>query len=383
MTSRERMVRTLRGLPTDRVPVYTLIPFTLRDGAMVPGPFHGYRDADRWREDDPAYRELVARMAEEGDNFFVWRPPCLNPDGFLLPLSRIMAHPPVTQAGQIVMRRTVTVGSRTLSATAATQPGAGHTWPVEHLCKTPEDAAALLDLSWERVPIEPGDYFDLERQLGERGVFWVTVPSPLLVVNRLFDPSDFLILVREARDLVARLMDTVAERLTVVLRALLEAGVGPIIRFGGPEHATPPLMGPADFDEWVVRYDAPLMRLCKQYGRFVAVHCHGRIRHALARFVDMGVDQTDPVETLPDGDLTAAEARRLAAGRITLTGNIQMRELETATPDAIAERVKRLIAEAGPDRLIVSTTGTPLERLSPRLAANYHRLMDVVVQSGA
>lgn len=378
MTGRERLLNTLRGLPTDRVPVYTQIPFGLRQGKFVPAAFHGYQDADHWRENDPAYCELVARMAEEGDNFFIWRPPCLNPEGFLLPASRIVADPPVTRDGRIVTRRTLTVGGRTLSMTAATQAGMGHTWQLEHLCKTPEDAAALLDLPWECDPPVTGDFLDLERQLGERGVFWVTAPSPLLIVSRLFDPSDFLILVREERGLIERLMETAAERIAIVLRALLTAGVGPVIRFGGAEHATPPLMGPTDFDELVVRYDMPIMRLCKQYGRFVAVHCHGRIRNALARFVEMGVDQTDPFEALPDGDLTAAEARRLAAGRITLTGNIQMREMHAATPDEIEEKVKRLIADAGPDRLIVSTTGTPLERLSPRLVKNYHRLMDAV-----
>lgn len=380
MTSRERLLNTLRGLPTDRVGVYTQIPFGLLQGQFVPEAFHGYQDADRWRENDPAYQKLVARMAEEGDNFFIWRPPCLNAERFLLPASRITTFPPVRQDGQIITRRVLTIGARTLSMTAATKEGIGHTWQVEHLCKTPEDAAALLDLPWESGPAEPGDFFEIERQLGERGIIWVTVPSPLHIVNHLFDPSDFLILVREEHRLIERLIETAADRLITVLDALLTAGVGPIIRFGGAEYATPPLMGPADFDELVVRYDAPLMQLCKQHGRFVAVHCHGRIRHALKRFLEMGVDQTDPCEELPDGDLTAAEARGLAAGRITLTGNIQMRELETAKPEAIEERVQRLIAEAGPDRLIVSTTGTPLERMSSKLAQNYHRLMDAVLK---
>ncbi|MBI2438218.1 MAG: hypothetical protein HYV36_05330 [Lentisphaerae bacterium] len=393
MTARERLLNTLRGLPVDRIPVYTLIPFGLREGqappersaqasAFIPAAFHGYADADPWRANDPAYRILVQRMADEGDNFFVWRPPCLNDDRFLLPTPRLTTLPPETQDVQLRVRREFVVGNRVLSALTATQPGMGHTWQLEHPCKSLEDAAALLELPWESGAIEPGDFFELERMLGEHGLMWVTVPSPLSVVARLFDPSDFLILTRTSPALIDRLMETAAERIGAVLKPLLEAGVGPIVRFGGAEHATPPLMGPADFDHLVVRYDTPLIRLCKQYGRFVAVHCHGRIRHALARFVEMGVDQTDPVEEAPDGDLTAAEARRLAAGRITLTGNIQMRELHALAPDEIEARVKRLIAEAGPDHLIVSTTGTPLERMAPRLADNYHRLIDAVLKYG-
>ncbi len=83
------------------------------------------------------------------------------------------------------------------------------------------------------------------------------------------------------------------------LQALLEQGVGPIIRFGGAEHATPPLMSNADFDWLVVHYDTPLVDLCKRYGKMWCLPLSRHITHALARFVEMGVDMTDPVETNP------------------------------------------------------------------------------------
>ena len=93
----------------------------------------------------------------------------------------------------------------------------------------------------------------------------------------------------------------------------------------------------------------------------------------------MGVDVTDPVETRPDGDVTAAEARQLADDRVTLAGNLQVRELAALPPAAIGERVRRLIAEVGPRRLIVTATGTPLEAIPPGLEANYHAMMDAVL----
>ena len=107
-------------------------------------------------------------------------------------------------------------------------------------------------------------------------------------------------IIRDEEDLVERLMEKAAERIRANLLSLLQAGVGPIIRFGGPEHATPPMMSPEDFDRLVVHYDKPLMDLCRAHGCFVAVHCHGYLRHALQRFRDMGVDQRCPSSTAID-----------------------------------------------------------------------------------
>ena len=93
----------------------------------------------------------------------------------------------------------------------------------------------------------------------------------------------------------------------------------------------------------------------------------------------MGVDQIDPVEQIPDGDLTLCEAREIAADRITLTGNVQMREMAACTPDQIRDRVAQILSDAGPNRLIVTTTGTPIEPMSPALAENYHALISAVL----
>jgi uroporphyrinogen-III decarboxylase len=88
------------------------------------------------------------------------------------------------------------------------------------------------------------------------------------------------------------------------------------------------------------------------------------------------------VETLPDGDITLNEARQIAGEQITITGNLQMRELHSAGPQVIEARVKELIEQAGPQRLIISTTGTPLEKITPRMEENYCRLIDATLCYG-
>ena len=55
------------------------------------------------------------------------------------------------------------------------------------------------------------------------------------------------------------------------------------------------------------------------------------------------------MEATPDGDITLTRGPRTLAGKqITLTGNIQMRELYASDEDYIARRVRQIIAEAGP-----------------------------------
>ncbi len=379
MTSTERLLATFTGKPVDRIAVFTQIPFTLSKTGFQPGPFHGYTDYDDWRSQDPAYAKLVKRMEAECDNFFIWRPPCMQNSQFFL--SPSLTENTVTKSndGKIYYETNCSCKGQSFREITAKQPGAGHSWQIEHLCKTPEDAKALLSLPWTGNPVEIGDFFNLQTALGDRGLMWVTVPSPIQVVCRLFDPNEFLVLTRLEPALINQLMETAAERIYHNLQGLLELGIGPIIRFGGAEHATPPLMSPADFDWLVVRFDTPLVELCKKYGKMVAYHCHGKITHALHRFIEMGVDMIDPVETVPDGDMTLKEAKKIAGSAITLIGNIQMKDIATASAKEIRQKAARIIDTLGPDHLIISTTGTPLEKMDSRTEENYHALIDAVI----
>ena len=378
MTSRQRLLSLLRGEPTDRVAVYTQIPFALTEGGLKPGAFHGYADYDNWRENDKIYCDIVSRMANECDNAFIWRPPCMQNLQFFAPIAatRELAS---RQVGERVRFETeVRAGAKVLREVREVRPGTGHSWQIEHLCKSPDDARALIETDWEGVPAESGDFHEIESLLGDRGVMWVTIPSPLMVVCRLFDPMEFLMFVRSEKSLIDELMDIAARRIGTNLERLIESGVGPVIRFGGAEHATPPLMSPDDFDHLVVEYDAPLVELCRSKGRYVAYHCHGNLRHALRRFREMGVRQVDPTETVPDGDVSLKEARAIAGREVILAGNVQCREIfsDSVGVDVIRRRVRSVIDEAGPDNIIVTTTGTVLEPMSVTTGKKYHALID-------
>ena len=85
---------------------------------------------------------------------------------------------------------------------------------------------------------------------------------------------------------------------------------------------------------------------------------------------------TEPVEPPPDGDITFADAKQLAAGRITLGGNVEARLMENEDATAV-EAAARAAFEGGSERMVFQTTAFPIQPVQGQLLANYHRLIDV------
>jgi len=108
----------------------------------------------------------------------------------------------------------------------------------------------------------------------------------------------------------------------------------------------------------------------------VHVHCHGRVRHALDRCIERDADYTEPVEPPPDGDITMVEAKALAAGRITLGGNLECRVLCNESVQAV-EAAVRAAFEGGRERLVLRPTENPSPTLSQREFENYMRVIDL------
>jgi uroporphyrinogen-III decarboxylase len=380
-TSKKRLLAALSGRPVDHVPVFLHIPVHPVGDTFIPAPIHGSAEPELWRQEDPAYRRLAGRIYNYCDHLYWWRPQCLHNESFWIPKSRCVVRKD-KQGTKTVTETDVALKDRTLRKVVSAEEGVGYSWVIEPFCKTVDDAKALFAREWERVEAGVEDFFELSELLGDHGLMWICIPSPIMTVCRLFDPSEFLLFTHTDREFIHEMLSEAARRIEKQLACLLEMGIGPVYRFLGAEHATPPLMGPKDFEDFVVRYDQPLIERVKKHGHFVGVHCHGNIRYVLGRFAEIGVDQLDPVEVLPDGDLTIEEARRIAGDSLTITGNIQFRELLEFTPEQMKQRVKDLIRAAGPRRLIVSTTAVPAGPFSSGLEANYNTLIDTVLSYG-
>ena len=362
LTHRERLLRSGRGETVDRVPISPPIGFD---------PLAWDERGEECRPDDPLWTQVAKLCAEHCDCLMgVPAVGGLFDRRFLLTPTRYIERLPDEQEGEwVIERHVVHTPKGDLATTDKHQPGIGTSWYTEPLVKTVEDAEALLSVPYEFVPPDLAPALQFMAQVGERALTEVGVSTPLVSVSRLMHFDQFLLWCAAERDLIHRLMSTMAERVGLGLAYVLAAGVGPCFWFGGSEQATPPMMSPQMYDDFVVRYDAPLFDLVHQHRGLVHVHCHGKVRGILDRLVAMGADMLDPLEPPPDGDVTMAEAKRLTAGRVTLLGNIEFRELEFSSPSRIRELVRTAILQGG-ERVHLYPSATPIEKLTPRYRDN-------------
>ncbi|HIE03232.1 MAG TPA: hypothetical protein EYP61_00575 [Candidatus Latescibacteria bacterium] len=101
------------------------------------------------------------------------------------------------------------------------------------------------------------------------------------------------------------------------------------------------------------------------------MRCHGNVRGTIESVVDRGADYLEPVEPPPDGDITMAEAKEVVRGRMTLGRNIEVRMLEFGDLEEV-EAATRAAFEG-----LRTTEGPIAPRMSDRMRANYHRMIDV------
>ena len=347
MNTEQRVLTALRLAQPDRVPVFVYL------NPYVAG----------WYSDDPSYAELLSACAEYADVLYDWYVPV----GFFCSAAEVPveSRPLPDGATERIMH---TPRGPITSEIAPDWRGGGRRklW-----IRSVEDARRALSVPF--VPVGPdfAEFHATRARLAGRAVAQVTLPDPICILGGAIDQETLAVWTLRQRDLLREMLDAVLERIADVVRCCLEAGAGPLYYFNGPEYALPPLMAPADFDEFVVEYDRPLMELIHSYpGRYAIVHSHGRVSRFLERFAEIGMDGLNVLEPPPVGDTVLADAKRRVGDKYCLIGNIQYDDIARGTPD----RVERLVVEAlragAPGGgFILSPCASPYERPLPRAAA--------------
>jgi uroporphyrinogen-III decarboxylase len=184
--------------------------------------------------------------------------------------------------------------------------------------------------------------------------------------------------------LVKRLADEWLKRTDEKVKYLQEQGIGPFWHFNGVERASPPMMGPRQWEQLVVPYDGEIMRRIKSRDpqAIIHVHCHGRVGTLLDSFLALGVDSTDPLEPSPQGNVEFGAAKKRMAGRMTLFGNIEFVDMERCTPDEVEQKVRRAIEDGGKAHTILYPSATPHERASDKFLANARRYIEAGLKYG-
>ncbi len=261
-------------------------------------------------------------------------------------------------------------------------------WDIHRPIQSPEDVEKMLSVPYRFNRPDPAEFEPFRRhrrQMGGDCIAGAGVNSMVAMLCGMLPFQLLLEWVLTEPGLIKALADAWLERTAEKVDFLLAQGVGPFWHFNGVERASPPMMGPRQWEELVVPYDGEIMRRIKARDgdAIIHVHCHGKVGTLLGSFMEMGVDSTDPVEPPPQGDIALAEAKRRVAGRMTLYGTIEFVDMESCTPDQIEQKVRRAIEDGGKAHTVLFPSATPHQRHTEKFQANAARYIEAALRYGA
>jgi hypothetical protein len=359
---RDRLLATLRGEKADRVPL-------VLEGCQCAS--HAEIDAlpDRGLAE-------IARRVFEHTAYHVVCPSHVN-RYLVTPPQRITDVAREEPSGQVRIVSEIDTPKGTLTAITG-RTGVTHTtWTIKYPVESLADIEKIRSVPWELPSgLAAPDVSQLLTSFAERGVLRTGVSSPFVCVAGMMPYQYFLELCATELGLIRELTAICHGRIMSVLDVLLAEKTIEYVWMGGCEWLTPPMGSPRLYEELVQPFETDLISRMHEAGALCHIHCHGNVRSTLEMVIERGADFFEPVEPPPDGDITFAEAKAIAAGRMTLGGNVEARVLENESVQA-AEAAARSAFEGGKEHMVLQTTAGPIGTVTPRMLANYHRMIDV------
>lgn len=247
-----------------------------------------------------------------------------------------------------------------------------------------EDIDRYLSIPYDPLDIGISAVKQAEKSVGDNGLVEVSLWDPLGAVCDQIQPESFALWSVLEKSVLKHFIEVLHERIYGELKRLLEAGVGEVFYFNGPEFILPPNQSPDAFDEFIVPYDTQLIRLVHTYGKIAMIHCHGKMAQFIDTFARMGIDALHPLEPPPMGDVDVKKVKQKYGDRLCLVGNIEYTELTNCEEEHIDKRVHQLIRDAGKDGgLIVSPCSGLYELpMSEKTVRNYIAMIDAVHRYG-
>lgn len=387
--SARRLCGTYRREKVDHIPIISPIPWSPhRD--IDATEFGDWRDEERFRR--------VARLVQQYCD--------VQPPHNIVPVPRVFAPQsyqrfleapqeyvedlPPEKVSPIRTRYTSILHTPKGDLTWIHEQDAGifTEWDVHRPVQSVEDVEKLLSVPCPFIPPDPAELEPFRQHraaMGENAISGAGVNSMVAMLCGIMPYELLLEWVISEPGIIKALADAWLERVSVRVDWLLSQGVGPFWHFNGVERASPPMMGPKQWEQWVVPYDGEIKRRIKAAdpNARIHVHCHGRVRTLLDSFVAMGVDSIDPVEPPPQGDADIAEVKRTYDGRLVFYGNIEFLDMETRQPDEIEALVRHAIEASGKHNIVLMPSAGPHERPSDLMLANAERYIEAGLKYGA
>ncbi len=363
MNPRERILSTLRGQKADRVPL------------VLPG-FSCRSHDDVVKMSDPLRRKIAERVID-GTDFKIQVPAYIN-RMLVTPPQRIRTEQKRLPNGNRQTLGVIDTPLGELTYVTEHDPRSATGWQVKYPVESEEDIRKIASVPWELPErLAPPNLDALPDEFSQRGLLTSHISSPLVCVSAMMSYEWFLELCFLEPDLIAELTEICRLRILDCTKVLLSKPGIEYVWMGGSEWVTPPMAPPMVYDALVQEQEKSIIQYIHENSdAIVHIHCHGRVRDALPKTIERGGDYTEPVEPPPDGDITMTEAKELAAGRITLGGNIECRVLCIDSEDVV-EMAVRAAFEGGKERFILRPTEGPSPILDEQEFRNYMRMIDV------
>lgn len=274
--------------------------------------------------------------------------------------------------------------NRTLTRTCKYTDDVKSVWQVEHLCKQPEDVDALMELPWQPVTYDAGDYVRIQTEVGDNGIIMSSIHDPACDAMELMEFGEATVWVLTQPEHFERTIKELHRRLMVNLKNLLETQPVDLYRLVGPEYFTPPYLPPSAFERFVYPYICEIVDLIHSYGKKIRIHSHGKIGRVLDMMLASGADALDPCEAPPDGDIELGEVKRRTKGRMTIFGNLQLKLLEHGRAQQVREAVIACMEQAKDGgRFVIMPTASPINiPLSPKTEENYRAFIETALEYG-
>jgi len=223
----------------------------------------------------------------------------------------------------------------------------------EHMLKEPEDIRKVLSIPYEPFTFSAAEYLEKERSAGDNGIVVFILDHAFYGLHRLAGSENLAVWGIDNRDILLEAVHAFVERIKGQILEVIKAGLRPVFGWVGPEVCIPPLMRMKDFEDFIFNVDKPLIDLIHEAGGYVWVHCHGRMRSVLERFLAMGVDVMNPIEPPPMGDITLEDAFTLTEDRMGLEGNIEIHDLMSASGEQLEQIISEAIGVGGNGRRFI------------------------------
>ena len=351
LTSRERVLRTLQLMETDRIPCS---PFVF----------------DAWFGLAP--KDYADRLVANTDIMVAVRTgskaeTCVG--GELHNVSKRFSTPD----GNI--REVIQTPKGDL--TAAIKPTGDHIdWYLEHLFKDPSDVEKFLSIPYKPLDPPMENFYKWESYIGTEGLVLGEISNPFYCPAYYFGTEENLIQTYSNKDLVTSLLDALVVRACDVIKNASKLGVK-VWRIIGAEYASPRVLPPHFYKDIIVKYDKQLVDTIHECGGIAYMHMHDKMMDVLDDIIEIGPDALDPLEAPPLGDVNLSAVKKRLGDKMCLVGNIDdMNVLSRASKEEVERLSLECIEAAGKGGGYI-LGGTASGLFMPKTVDNFIVMADV------